>query len=92
MTASTLIEYSLKLPDSYRAKDILKFNQRDTLAIAEVVEQQSLSKGLLWHGQPARLAIQFKDNAIVEVQLSIDGLAYKDDESALQQILDQLSD
>ena len=90
MTASTLIECSFKLPQSYRAKDILRFNQRDPLAIAESVDQQALSKGLLWYGQPARLAIQFKYNAIADVQLSIDGLAHKNDESVLQQIASRL--
>ncbi len=84
MPTSTLIECSLKLPDAYRAKDILGFNQRDPLAIAEIVDQQSLSKGLLWHEQLARLTIQFKDNAVAEVQLAIDGLAASDDQMTLQ--------
>lgn len=45
------------LPSGFRAADILAFHQRDTETVAERVEGDRLTKGILWRGRPAGLRI-----------------------------------
>ncbi len=64
--------FTIKLPRAYRSADFLAFHQRDPLMIAERVNDNSLTKGIMWHGQPAQLQISFQKN-IAAVQFSIEG-------------------
>jgi len=72
-STNTQLKGSLALPAGYRADDILAFHTRDSLAIAEVGEGQTLRKGLLWNGCPACLTITFNCSH-ADVELAIDGV------------------
>jgi len=74
----TVLTCSLELPKHYRAGDILAFHKRDALAIAESVDDHSLSKGLVWNNQAACLTIRFNENS-ADAELFIDGLANAND-------------
>lgn len=63
---------SVPLPNNFRVADVLNFHGRDPLAVAERVDEHSLQKGLLWHGQPACLTLRFAASQAA-AQLAIDG-------------------
>lgn len=67
----SVLACTLPLPTNYRMKDILSFHARDVLAVAETVEANRLSKGIVWHGSPACLTIRFLSR-VAEIELSID--------------------
>lgn len=79
------VNCSLPLPDNYRSDDMLKFHQRDVLAVAELVDAGSLSKGILWNGSPACLSIRF-ETSCAQVELAIDGIAVAGDTEALRKL------
>ncbi|MGZ4970388.1 MAG: DNA-3-methyladenine glycosylase family protein [Methylobacter sp.] len=72
----------LPLPDDFRSDDMLKFHHRDVLAVAEVVDANSLRKGMLWNGSPACLTIGFEESS-AQVELAIDGISVVGDTEAL---------
>jgi DNA-3-methyladenine glycosylase II len=76
--ADTVLACSLELPQHYRTEDILAFHKRDALAIAESVDDHSLSKGLVWNDQAACLTIRFNQNS-ADAELVIDGSANAND-------------
>lgn len=71
-SANTQLKGSLALPAGYRVDDILAFHTRDSLAVAEIGEDRTLQKGLLWNGYPACLTITF-NRSHADVELAIDG-------------------
>ncbi len=79
------VHCSLPLPDNYRPDDMLKFHQRDVLAVAELVNADSLSKGMLWNGSPACLSIRFEASC-AQVELAIDGIAVAGDTETLRKL------
>lgn len=54
----------LPLPEGLRREDILAFHRRDAEAVAEQVTEDSLRKGLVWHGCPASLCLHFHGDAV----------------------------
>ncbi|WP_340607901.1 DNA-3-methyladenine glycosylase family protein [Xenorhabdus bharatensis] len=60
------------LPDNYLALDFLAFHQRDEKCVSEIVQQDQVKKGIIWHGDPALLTISMEKNR-AQVQLDIDG-------------------
>ncbi|EKT60928.1 DNA-3-methyladenine glycosylase family protein [Providencia sneebia] len=48
------------------------YHLRDSHSIAEIVEGQSLRKGLLWDGKPAEICIDIKNNN-ADISLNVDG-------------------
>lgn len=54
----------LPLPAGLRRDDILAFHRRDAEAVAERVTEDSLHKGLVWHGCPASLCLHFHGDAV----------------------------
>lgn len=80
---------SLPLPDDFRCADILKFHHRDVLAVAEVVDADSLRKGILWNGSPACLTIRF-DTSCAQVALAIDGISVAGDAEALRKLAQRM--
>lgn len=59
------------LPVNFRAADILAFHRRDAESVAERVEGRRLTKGILWHGLPARLRIDIGQHA-ADAALEVD--------------------
>jgi DNA-3-methyladenine glycosylase II len=80
---------SLPLPDDFRCADILKFHHRDVLAVAEVVDADSLRKGILWNGSPACLTVRF-DKSSAQVALAIDGISVAGDAEALRKLAQRM--
>lgn len=78
----TVLVCTLPLPADFRPADILKFHRRDALAVAEQVDADTLNKGMLWHGRPARLTIRFGTFG-AQVALALDGVAAIDDTGPL---------
>ncbi|PHM46268.1 DNA-3-methyladenine glycosidase [Xenorhabdus mauleonii] len=70
MQASCVTE--IKLPSNYHTNDFLAFHQRDEMGVSEVVQQNQIKKGVIWHEKPALLTITIKNN-IAQIQLDIDG-------------------
>ncbi|MGZ5008519.1 MAG: DNA-3-methyladenine glycosylase family protein, partial [Methylobacter sp.] len=70
---------SLELPEHYRSEDILAFHKRDASAIAESVDDHSLSKGLVWNNRAACLTIRFRQTG-ADAGLRIDGSAEANDD------------
>ncbi|MDX7989120.1 DNA-3-methyladenine glycosylase 2 [Xenorhabdus sp. 12] len=70
MQASCVTE--IKLPSNYHTNDLLAFHQRDEMGVSEVVQQNQIKKGVIWHGTPALLTIAIENNT-AQVQLDIDG-------------------
>lgn len=62
----------IKLPHNYRCTDFLAFHQRDPFMLAEQVDGNSLTKGIMWHGKPAQLQISFQKNT-AKVQFTTEG-------------------
>lgn len=58
------LRYRLPLPAGLRREDILAFHRRDAEAVAEQVTEDSLHKGLVWHGCPASLGLHFHGDAV----------------------------
>lgn len=66
----TTTQCTLPLPPGFRVADILKFHQRDSLAFAERVEAGTLTKGMVWQGQPACLTVDFQaQQSLVKISL-----------------------
>ncbi|MCK9506118.1 MAG: hypothetical protein M0Q95_18295, partial [Porticoccaceae bacterium] len=79
---TSTLSCSLGLPKAFRVADILNFHRRDRQQIAEVVAPESLQKGLVWRGLPARLTVYF-DNNRAQAELCVDGQAVPNDEQPL---------
>lgn len=62
---------SIKLPKHYRSAAFLAHHQRDVLMIAERVQDNILTKGIMWNEQPAQLTFDFKKNNVI-VTLDVD--------------------
>jgi DNA-3-methyladenine glycosylase II len=69
---STLLRCTLPLPEGFRVDDMLSFQRRDPQALAERVNPSGLEKGLMWHGLPACLSLQFRPGR-VDAELAVDG-------------------
>lgn len=78
----------LPLPAGYRQTDLLAFHRRDLQAVAERVTDDGLDKGILWHGQPALLAIRFWPGC-VQATLDVDG-EQPGDSAALQVLVEHM--
>lgn len=61
-----------ELPAGFRAADILKFHQRDRLALAERAGSDRLDKGLVWAGVPVCLSVRFEARQAV-AEIALDG-------------------
>jgi DNA-3-methyladenine glycosylase II len=79
----------LPLPDDFHSTDMLKFHHRDALAVAEVVDANSLRKGILWNGSPACLRICFEESS-AQVELAIDGISVVGDTEALRKLAQRM--
>lgn len=73
---SNIKALSIKLPRHYRINDFLALHKRDQQMLSEHVQDQTLTKGIMWQGKPALLRIEFK-KANAKVELLIDGKAGK---------------
>ena len=62
----------IALPPGYRERDVLAFNRRDPLAVAECVDGRTLRKGIAWQGLGACLTIRFEAGR-VDATLAVDG-------------------
>ncbi|MBI6547512.1 DNA-3-methyladenine glycosylase family protein [Xenorhabdus lircayensis] len=60
------------LPSNYHNRDFLAFHQRDEMGVAEIVQQNQIKKGIIWHENPAILTIAIENNR-AQIQLDIDG-------------------
>ncbi|MDX7990697.1 DNA-3-methyladenine glycosylase 2 [Xenorhabdus sp. Reich] len=70
MKSSYLTE--ITLPINYHIKDFLAFHQRDEMGVSEIVQQNQIKKGIIWHDNPALLTITIENNK-AQIQLDIDG-------------------
>jgi DNA-3-methyladenine glycosylase II len=68
----TKLTCTVDLSDNYRKADFLSFHKRDSLMIAERVNDNSLEKGIIWKNNAACLKIIFHSSH-AEAELSIDG-------------------
>lgn len=71
MKPSYLAEVTL--PDNYHMQDFLTFHHRDEQGVSEIVQQEQVKKGIIWHGNPALLTISIVKN-VAQVQLDIDNI------------------
>lgn len=73
MTASAgpCLGCQLPLPQHFRQADFLAFHARDPHRLAERVGPDSLDKGMMWKGLPARLALRFSAGGVA-LQLWLD--------------------
>ena len=83
------ISCQLPLPDDFRSADMLKFHHRDALAVAEIVDANSLRKGILWNGSPACLTIGFEESS-AQVELAVDGISVVGDTEALRKLAQRM--
>lgn len=78
----------IKLPSHYRYHDFLDFHKRDQQMLAEQVQDNTLSKGIVWEGRAVLLKIQFKKNhACAEVFIDGDNYNNAKNEHAEFQLL-----
>ncbi|PHM54976.1 DNA-3-methyladenine glycosylase family protein [Xenorhabdus hominickii] len=70
MKVSSLTE--IVLPSNYHTSGFLAFHQRDEMGISEIVQQNQIKKGIMWHDNPALLTITIEENR-AKLQLDIDG-------------------
>lgn len=54
----------ITLPQGFRTDDMVAYHLRDPLRLSEKYENGVLIKGLVWDGQPARLALKFKGDSL----------------------------
>ncbi|GKS68077.1 hypothetical protein W03_00810 [Nitrosomonas sp. PY1] len=85
----TQLTCKIELPKHYHINAILAFHQRDPQAIAEYVNEHSLTKGLLWNEQPACLTIHFQ-SGVAQAQLTLDGTVNNGDSALLSKYLHRL--
>ncbi|WP_323860545.1 DNA-3-methyladenine glycosylase family protein [Xenorhabdus szentirmaii] len=62
----------IALPINYHINDFLAFHQRDEMGVSEMVQQNQIKKGIIWHDNPALLTITLEDGK-AQIQLDIDG-------------------
>ena len=62
---------TISLPENFRLKDFLSFHGRDAQGVSEKIDANSLSKGIVCLGFPARLRLKF-ENEQVSIALDID--------------------
>lgn len=60
MTAQIHID----LPADYRVSDFIAYHLRDPARISERWQDGVLHKGVIWHGEPSCLSLQFGDNVL----------------------------
>lgn len=66
----TTTQCILPLPTGFRVAELLKFHQRDPLEFSERVEADTLTKGMVWQGQPACLRVDFQvQESVVKISL-----------------------
>jgi DNA-3-methyladenine glycosylase II len=85
----TTVTCTLALPADYRPEDILKFHRRDREAVAEQVTDSGLRKGLLWHGAPACLTVEFSGQRALG-SLALASEPGPDAEAALRKMLTRM--
>ena len=54
---------TVPLPRGFRQADFLAFHARDPRSLSEQVGLDSLDKGMMWQGQPARIALRFAEGS-----------------------------
>ncbi|AXE28608.1 3-methyladenine DNA glycosylase 2 [Chromobacterium phragmitis] len=79
----SVIHCDIFLPAGFRPHDILAFHRRDGERLAEQVDDDGLSKGLLWRGRPACLDLRFAAGR-ARLALAVDGDAGGEAEAALE--------
>lgn len=89
MTPAEALPCTLALPANFRVAELLAFHRRDSQALAERVEAQQLRKGLIWHGEPACLQLEF-DTTQVRAELRWQHRAGHADDGALAALLRHL--
>lgn len=67
----TTIDTRIALPDNFRIADFLAFHQRDDQMIAEIVDGNTLQKGLVWQDIPACITFTFAKKQ-VNIALHLD--------------------
>lgn len=55
------LHHTKSLPAHFRHQDFLDYHSRDSEGIAEYVIDQTIHKGILWHGSPAHLTIRLEE-------------------------------
>jgi DNA-3-methyladenine glycosylase II len=76
------IHCTLALPPGFRVADILEFHRRDPQAFSERVENNVLTKGMVWENQTACLTVSFQPQQ-AEVKISLDGRSTATDAKTL---------
>lgn len=79
----------IELPVDFRQCEFLVFHQRDKSEFAEKVSVNSLEKGLVWQGVPARLCLLFQNNT-VQADLSIDTHSVSEPIEGLQALVSRM--
>ncbi|EKT63432.1 DNA-3-methyladenine glycosylase family protein [Providencia alcalifaciens] len=63
---------TISLPPYYRIDDFFAFHLRDPQNIAEIVEKNTLRKGIIWQGHAAQIRLSIDDKQAT-LQLDVDG-------------------
>lgn len=84
-----VLSCTIELPDDFRASDILEFHCRDTQALAEKVDGNTLHKGLAWQGHPACLTLRF-DALQVDAELAVNGIKEAGHPEALKTLIQRM--
>lgn len=80
------LSLNIALPSDFRLPDFIEFHSRDVSGIAERTSANSLEKGILWSGLPARIRLNF-ENHIVIAELSLDGAMPAQSESKFESLV-----
>ncbi|KPK35106.1 MAG: hypothetical protein AMJ66_02180 [Betaproteobacteria bacterium SG8_40] len=83
---SSVTACCIELPEGFRQGDLLAFHRRDAQQLSELVDGDSLSKGLSWDGQPACLTLRLKRGR-AEASLAVDGASGRDDSKQLERMV-----
>ncbi|MBD2811796.1 DNA-3-methyladenine glycosylase 2 [Xenorhabdus sp. Vera] len=68
----TIYSPEIILPINYHINDFLAFHQRDEMGVSEIVKNNQIKKGIIWHENPALLTIEIEKNKAL-IQLDVDG-------------------
>lgn len=77
---------SIDIPTNFRVTDILEFHRRDTQEIAELVDNTTIHKGIVWNDLPACLFIRFHPTH-AEATLKLDGSSTLDSSFTFEQMV-----
>lgn len=83
------IQCILALPPGFRVADTLEFHRRDPQAFSERVDNNMLTKGMVWEGQAACLTVSFQPQH-AEVKISLDGRSTATDTKTLAKYVGRL--